>query len=100
MSPKPQESSDFTIPLLLPTSFSRHPTAHNTNVDNTIPLNLPKKKNLPDTEKPSVLGSLSEEDLIRKAEEMFDDGDLIDNSAVSSKDRGGGGSASEVLKLT
>lgn len=96
MNPKPQESSDFTIPLILPTLFSRHQTVHNTNVDNTIPLNLPKKKNLPDTEKPSVLGSLSEEDLIRKAEEML--GDKNDNSAASSKDRGG--SASEVLGLT
>jgi hypothetical protein len=72
-----QESSDFTIPLILPTTFSRHSVSSTTeNIsENTIPLNLPnKKKNVTETDKSSsVLSSLSEEDLIRKAEEMLED---------------------------
>lgn len=69
-----QENADFTIPLMLPTTFSRHSgnsSSENTS-ENTIPLNLPKKKTSSDTDKAgSVLSSLSEEDLIRKAEEML-----------------------------
>lgn len=63
-----QENSDFTIPLMLPTTFSRHSNSTN---DNTIPLNLPSKKKF--SGESSVLSTLSEEDLIRKAEEMLED---------------------------
>ncbi|XP_063913585.1 death-inducer obliterator 1-like isoform X1 [Zophobas morio] len=72
-----QENSDFTIPLMLPTTFSRQSVS--TNVEDfpetTIPLNLPSKKKVTsETDKSgSVLSSLSEEDLIRKAEEMLED---------------------------
>ncbi|XP_066147349.1 death-inducer obliterator 1 isoform X2 [Euwallacea fornicatus] len=76
-------SSDLTIPLMIPKSFSR-PLASSHDIPNTIPLNLPNKSKLTppfvaspeekivsDPDKPSVLSSLSEEDLIRKAAEML-----------------------------
>ena len=62
---------------MLPTTFSRQSVS--TNVEDfpetTIPLNLPSKKKVTsETDKSgSVLSSLSEEDLIRKAEEMLED---------------------------
>ncbi|RZC42273.1 death-inducer obliterator 1 [Asbolus verrucosus] len=67
-----QENSDLTIPLMLPTTFSRHSAT--VNPENTIPLNLPNKKKSPTEpdKSSSVLSSLSEEDLIRKAEEMLE----------------------------
>ncbi|KAJ8913501.1 hypothetical protein NQ315_017051 [Exocentrus adspersus] len=83
-TPPPQETSqvDLTIPLLIPKTFTRPlsnvPQTMDTPSD-TIPLNLPSKPkvkpppvNSPKIEeKGSVLGSLSEEDLIRKAAEML-----------------------------
>ncbi|GJQ67593.1 hypothetical protein Trydic_g8399 [Trypoxylus dichotomus] len=78
--------SDLTIPLMLPKISSRPLTGsaavnQKTEVlSPTIPLNLPKIKKHSATNSPqrgvdekstSVLSSLSEEDLIRKAEEML-----------------------------
>lgn len=78
-------SSDLTIPLLLPKVSTR---AQKSEIPtNTIPLNLPTKTKrrplsppLIDPEKVSVLSSLSEEDLIRKAAEML--GESSDNNSV------------------
>lgn len=78
---------DLTIPLMLPKISSRPLTgtaAASQKADGlspTIPLNLPKIKSkhsatnspqrMVDEKSTSVLSSLSEEDLIRKAEEML-----------------------------
>ncbi|XP_017775816.1 PREDICTED: death-inducer obliterator 1-like [Nicrophorus vespilloides] len=67
-------SSDLTIPLLLPKLSSRPLTGSaSSKLDATIPLNLPKTKiKGSDSEKPSsVLSTLSEEELIKKAAEML-----------------------------
>ncbi|KAG5896281.1 hypothetical protein JTB14_033575 [Gonioctena quinquepunctata] len=90
-SPVPKESSpiDLTIPLMIPKSFSR-PLSGSSSLpqskpildipSDTIPLNLPVKPkikpssvNSPLLEErgASVLGSLSEEELIKKAAEML-----------------------------
>lgn len=88
-APTQSESSDLTIPLMLPKISSRTqpavaPTAKvesSSTASSTIPLNLPKIKSksnqIPliggnnEAEKPGVLSSLTEEDLIRKAAEML-----------------------------
>lgn len=86
------ESSDLTIPLMLPKISSRTQSgtsskAETPSLSPTIPLNLPKIKSKPqpvmDVDKGvnSVLSSLTEEDLIRKAAEM-----LGENESNSKKD--------------
>ncbi|KAJ8943375.1 hypothetical protein NQ318_002608 [Aromia moschata] len=84
VSSSPQETSqaDLTIPLMIPKTFTRPLSSMSQRLDmpsDTIPLNLPSKPKIkPATvnsplleEKGSVLGSLSEEELIRKAAEML-----------------------------
>ncbi|XP_060518841.1 uncharacterized protein LOC132697387 isoform X2 [Cylas formicarius] len=79
--------TDLTIPLMIPKTFTR-PLSAATGVKSdidTIPLNLPSKPKIKpqsvnsplyDSEKStSVLGSLTEEDLIRKAAEMLKEDD-------------------------
>ncbi|XP_050307605.1 death-inducer obliterator 1 isoform X2 [Anthonomus grandis grandis] len=70
---------DLTIPLMIPKTFSRPLTGvPPPDLSSSIPLNLPSKSRLttppqlnsPGQEK-SVLSSLTEEDLIRKAAEML-----------------------------
>ncbi|XP_076253902.1 protein partner of snf isoform X1 [Rhynchophorus ferrugineus] len=92
------QQTDLTIPLMIPKNFSRPLSSSpmpDLNTD-TIPLNLPIKSklkqplvnsplNTPSKEKPtSVLSTLTEEDLIKKAEEMLNE----DNSGKSGKNDG------------
>ncbi|ERL86208.1 hypothetical protein D910_03619, partial [Dendroctonus ponderosae] len=80
----PTKEPDLTIPLIIPKTFSRPLTSGQPSdlSSNTIPLNLPVKSKLTppqinsllQEEKPtSVLSTLSEEDLIKKAAEMLNE---------------------------
>ncbi|XP_074031171.1 uncharacterized protein isoform X2 [Leptinotarsa decemlineata] len=106
--PKESAQTDLTIPLMIPKSFSRplggsgpnqpppsqyHHTKPPPDLpSDTIPLNLPVKPkikpasiNSPLTEeKSSVLSSLTEEELIKKAAEMLGE----DEDSMSRKKRG------------
>lgn len=87
MATSEANQTDLTIPLMIPKSFSR-PLSGPASVNDTIPLNLPTKSKLKQqsasspkqSETNSVLSSLSEEDLIRKAAEML--GETDDSSAT------------------
>ncbi|XP_057670798.1 uncharacterized protein LOC130902588 isoform X2 [Diorhabda carinulata] len=89
--PKDTAQTDLTIPLMIPKSFSRPLSNSSTPIQNplqksmintpsdTIPLKLPSKPLIKPSsvnsplldDKPSVLSSLSEEELIKKAAEML-----------------------------
>ncbi|XP_018574106.1 death-inducer obliterator 1-like isoform X2 [Anoplophora glabripennis] len=88
-TPPPQDAgqNDLTIPLMIPKTFTRPLSNPSQRIDmpsDTIPLNLPSKPKIKPLsvnspileEKSSVLGSLSEEDLIRKAAEMLGEEDF------------------------
>ncbi|CAH1977659.1 unnamed protein product [Acanthoscelides obtectus] len=96
-TPKESSSTDLTIPLMIPKNFTPRVSAPPPQPvpplkdlpSDTIPLNLPSKPKIkppsvnsplleeksvtptPSTTSTSVLGSLSEEDLIKKAAEML-----------------------------
>ncbi|KAJ8975230.1 hypothetical protein NQ317_014659 [Molorchus minor] len=81
-SPQEETQSNLTIPLMIPKTFTRPLSSTSQKLDmpsDTIPLNLPNKSKIKTSlvnspvleEKGSVLSSLSEEELIRKAAEML-----------------------------
>ncbi|KAF5299967.1 hypothetical protein FQA39_LY11340 [Lamprigera yunnana] len=96
----PIPSSDLTIPLILPKLSARSQLSSMQSVSSsTIPLNLPKSKskfpsinspqhnsnNKSEEKSASVLSSLSEEELIRKAAEMLGETDTTSFKMAESK---------------
>ncbi|CAG9854881.1 unnamed protein product [Phyllotreta striolata] len=95
--PKNDSQTDLTIPLLIPKRNNRAASSTPNQVQNsvpgdTIPLKLPNKPLIKPhlvnspligsplvEEKPSVLSSLTEEELIKKAAEMLGEQDVTDD---------------------